>query len=122
MKNKIFTTFCLFLAVCASALSMYQTMENIELVHKYNQCIAELNSSHFDTSAINEWCGEFEDGDIRIIGAVSDGEVLEDETGNLWLVDLPLSADEYYLIWLADSHTPNDVTDDIVVKVWQETH
>ena len=118
MKSKLVFAFVLFLACVASMLCYHQTMENIELVHKYNTIKAE---QVFDTTAINDWCGDCADGNVRMVGAVASGDVLEDDSGNLWAVDLPLVENEFYLVWLADNFT-EDLTDDIVIKVWMEAH
>ena len=118
MKSKLVFAFVLFLACVASMLCYHQTMENIELVHKYNTIKAE---QVFDTTAINDWCGDCSDGNVRMVGAVASGDILEDDAGNLWAVDLPLMENEFYLVWLADNFT-EDLTDDIVIKVWMEAH
>lgn len=77
----------------------------------------------FDVSAFDSWCGNgYEDGIIRMVAGwyYTEGMV-EDETGNLWSVDVPVTEDDFLLLWIADSNT-EDVTDDIVIKVWAEVH
>lgn len=77
----------------------------------------------FDVSAFDSWCGNgYEDGVIRMVaGWYYEQGVVEDERGNLWSVDVPVTEEDFLLLWIADSNT-EDVTDDIVIKVWAEVH
>ena len=90
-----------------------------------NKPIAE---QHIDTTAINSWGGNYCDGDIRMVGAWVVGHednatMIEDETGNVWAVDdCYIDKDEFLLVWLADNHTPDNVEDDLIIKVWTELH
>ena len=67
-------------------------------------------------------------GTVRMEGAwVAESEdsthTLNDETGNAWTVeDITLHEDDWLLLWIADNHTTEDVTDDVVIKVWAEAH
>ncbi len=123
MKIKIFALFCLFLAACSSCLMIHQTITNFEIVAQSNEYKAQLDAIHFDTSALNSWSSDFSDGEIRMVGGYFyDESTLEDDTGNLWGVDMELNENEFYLLWIADNHTPDDVTDDIILKVWVEAH
>jgi hypothetical protein len=78
----------------------------------------------FDTSIIEDnWCGDFCDGTIRMVGAWQyERQLVEDETGNVWYIEEPVQADDFLLLWIADNHTPDNVEDDIIVKVWREAH
>ena len=78
----------------------------------------------FDTSIIEDnWCGDFSDGTIRMVGAWQyERQLVEDETGDVWYIEEPVQADDFLLLWIADNHTPNDTEDDIIVKVWREAH
>lgn len=84
--------------------------------------VAETNTEVFDTSVLESWCGE-PNGTIRMVGGwyCSDGYV-EDETGNYWYIHQEdrLKEDGFLLLWIADNNTPDDVTDDEIVKVWVE--
>lgn len=123
MKTKIFALFCLLLALCSSCLMYHQTIRNFEIVAQYNEYKAQLDAIHFDTSTLNNWSGDFSDGNIRIMGGYFYNEnTIEDDTGNLWLVDTDISEDNFYLLWIADNHTPEDVTDDVILKIWVEAH
>ena len=81
-------------------------------------------SGGFDTSIIeNNWCGDFCDGTIRMVGAWQyERQLVEDETGNVWYIEESVQADDFLLLWIADNHTPNNTEDDIIVKVWREAH
>ena len=77
----------------------------------------------FDVSAFDSWCGnDYEEGVIRMVAGwyYSQGMV-EDETGNVWCVDVPVTEEDFLLLWIADNNTA-DVTDDIIIKVWAEVH
>ena len=123
MKTKIFALFCLFLAICSSCLMFHQTTRNFEIVAQSNEYKAQLDAIHFDTSTLNNWSGDFSDGNIRIMGGYFyDENTIEDDTGNLWVVDTDISEENFYLLWIADNHTPEDVTDDVILKIWVEAH
>ena len=81
-------------------------------------------SGGFDTSIIEDnWCGDFSDGTIRMVGAWQyERQLVEDETGDVWYIEEPVQADDFLLLWIADNHTPNNTEDDIIVKVWREAH
>lgn len=78
----------------------------------------------FDTTIIeSNWCGNFEDGTVRMVGAwwYADG-VVEDEQGQLWAVEQSINADDFLMLWIADNNTPNNSIDDLIVKVWREAY
>lgn len=80
--------------------------------------------SGFDTSIIeNNWCGDFCDGTVRMVGAwwYADG-VVEDEQGQLWAVEQSINTDDFLMLWIADNNTPNNTTDDLIIKVWREAY
>jgi hypothetical protein len=95
-------------------------VQEVEVV-KYVEVQSE---QMFDTSIIEqEWCGDFTDGTIRMVGAwwYTDG-VVEDEQGQLWAVEQAVSVEDWLCLWIADNHTPNDTRDDIIIKVWREVY
>ena len=97
------------------------TYKNAEPVVKYVEVVQQ---DAFDTSVIEqEWCGGFTDGTIRMVGAwwYADG-VVEDEQGQLWGIDVPVSNEDFLLLWIADNNTPNNTTDDLIIKVWREAY
>lgn len=78
----------------------------------------------FDTSVIEaQWCGGSDDGTVRMVGAwwFANG-VVEDELGQLWVIEETVGQEEFLLLWIVDNHTPEDFTDDVVVKVWREAY
>ena len=92
-----------------------------EPVIKYVEVIKEEN---FDTSIIEaQWCGGFENGTVRMVGAwwYTDG-VVEDEQGQLWGISQSIEEEDFLLLWIADNHTPDNTTDDIIIKVWREAY
>jgi hypothetical protein len=48
--------------------------------------------------------------------------VVEDEQGQLWGIDQEVSMEDFLLLWIADNNTPNNTTDDVVIKVWREAY
>ena len=80
-----------------------------------------------DVSTITEE-GHCDDGTVRVVSAKvyeRQGNIitLEDSTGNLWEVeDVAIADSASVLLWLADNHTTNDVTDDVIVEVYTNTN
>ena len=95
--------------------------KDVEPVIKYVEVMSE---QMFDTSVIEaKWCGDFTEGTIRMIGAwyYADG-VVEDETGELWGLDVEIAENDFLLLWIADNNTPNKTADDIIIKTWREAY
>lgn len=75
--------------------------------------------SQFDVTQLETWCGE-PSGTIRMVGAEFDGvDTFTDETGEMWGWEGDLDRNGFYLLWIDDNGT-SDLTDDFIVKVWQE--
>lgn len=94
--------------------------ETVEVV-KYVEVQKE---QAFDTTPIEQaWCGGFEDGTVRMVGAwwYADG-VVEDEQGQLWGIEQSIDKEDFLLLWIADNNTPDKTTDDIIIKVWREAY
>ena len=92
-----------------------------EVIIKYVEVISD---DVFDTSVIEaQWCGGFSDGVVRMVGAwwYADG-VVEDELGQLWAVEQSFEQTDFLLLWIANNNTPNNTTDDVVIKVWREAY
>ena len=133
MKNKEFTwdtynvTWTVALITCSMLFAFLgwcqgaNEYKNAEPVVKYVEVVSE---QMFDTSVIEaEWCGDFTEGTIRMVGAwhYADG-VVEDETGELWGLDVEIAENDFLLLWIADNNTPNKTTDDIIIKTWREAY
>ena len=106
-----------FLGWCQGA----NEYKDAEPVVKYVEVVSE---QMFDTSVIEaQWCGDFTEGTIRMVGAwhYADG-VVEDEQGQLWGIDVPVTNEDFLLLWIADNNTPNNTTDDIIIKTWREAY
>ena len=106
-----------FLGWCQGA----NEYKDAEPVVKYVEVVSE---QMFDTSVIEaQWCGDFTEGTIRMVGAwhYADG-VVEDETGELWGLDVEIAENDFLLLWIADNNTPNKTTDDIIIKTWREAY
>ena len=115
---------CLFFAIAIGFVYGERSVEPIiqeKEVIKYVEVVEEKN---FDTSIIEaQWCGGFYDGTVRMVGAwwYTDG-VVQDEQGQLWVVEQSIDEQDFLLLWIADNHTPNKTTDDIIIKVWREAY
>ena len=128
MKNFNYseTTIAITLAI-AMAVSGFigylcgNSNEPAEPVVKYVEVVKQ---DAFDTSVIEqEWCGGFTDGTIRMVGAwwYADG-VVEDEQGQLWGIEQSIEQTDFLLLWIADNNTPDNTTDDLIIKVWREAY
>lgn len=82
-----------------------------------------------DVSTFERWIYGYGEGTVRaVVGEYystdEDGYItICDENGNLWGIydyEYPINEHHFIMLWIADNHTPDDVTDDIVVKVWVE--
>ena len=107
--------------ICRVSTAEASNPEVQEPVIKYVEVVRD---QHFDTSIIeSQWCGGFTEGTIRMVGAwwYADG-VVEDEMGQLWGIEQSIEQTDFLLLWIADNHTPNNTTDDIVIKVWREAY
>lgn len=89
--------------------------------------VAEAKTpSHIDTSTIEMWDGDFSSGNIRMVGVWVKGYegntvLIEDETGNIWMMDdYYIDDDAFLLLWLADNGTPSNVEDDLIIKIRTE--
>ena len=86
------------------------------------QTIQECDVS---TIAEEEHC---DDGTVRVVSAEvyekqGDITTLEDSAGNLWDVEgVDIEDNASVLLWLADNHTPKDITDDVIVEVYTNTN
>ena len=96
------------------------TPEPVEVV-KYVEVQKE---QMFDTTPIEQaWCGDFEDGTVRMVGAWWYADcVVEDEQGQLWGIEQSIDKEDTLLLWIADNNTPDKTTDDIIIKVWREAY
>ena len=95
-------------------------IQEVEVV-KYVEVVEQ---DAFDTSIIEaQWCGGFEDGTVRMVGAwwYADG-VVEDEQGQLWGVEQNIEQTDFLMLWIADNNTPDNTTDDIIIKVRREAY
>lgn len=79
------------------------------------------NLVNFDTSALVGWCSDDTNSTIRMMGGEKyDDKGIVTEDGNIWDWDGKVEDGDFLLVWIDDNGTPNNVKDDIVVKVWRE--
>ena len=111
----------LFAVVMGRAFPAQAGVVEQEPVIKYVEVVKQ---GGFDTSIIeDQWCGDFSNGTVRMVGAwwYADG-VVEDEQGQLWGIEQAIDKEDFLLLWIADNNTPNNTTDDVIIKVWREAH
>lgn len=135
MKKRTVKTIISAMLVCAIAMVVAQ----IVTINHYKQEVSTLTQTNteltaqvqeyqskqsiYDTTSLENWCGECDDGTVRMVGCVYyDNHTVMDELGYLWWVDEEVNENEFYLLWIANNHTSDVVEDDVVVKLWQEVH
>lgn len=81
-------------------------------------------ASIFDTTIIEQtWCSGLDYGTVRMVGGWwHDEHMIEDEQGNVWVIEQDVEPNDFLLVWIVDNHTPKDYTDDAIVKVWREAY
>lgn len=85
--------------------------------------ISKPEVSNTDTTALDNWCGDYSDGTIRMVGAwMGENGNLMDEQGNEWVVPWELNNESFYLAWIVDNNTPDNPEDDYVMKLWAEVY
>lgn len=134
-KRTVKIIIIIIMLVCAIAMIMTQivtinhykqevdtlTQTNAELSAEVQEYKSKL--SIYDTTSIEPWCGSDSNGTVRMIGCVYyDEHTVMDELGYLWSVEEELDKNEFYLMWIANNHTPDVAEDDVVIKLWQEAH
>lgn len=120
--SKLFAIIVPLFLVFTCGCVVWRGLGPVEEEVKYIEVPAE---SAFDTEYLEEaWCGSgFSEGTIRMIGAWWYAEgVVEDENGQLWKVDQNIDVSDFLLLWIADNNTPENPTDDIMIKVWREAY
>ena len=128
MKNmtntqRYLTTIVMVLAAMVLGVLAGRDLAPVQEV-EVTKYVEVVKQDAFDTSIIeNNWCGGFCDGQVRMVGAwwYADG-VVEDEQGQLWGIDQEVSMEDFLLLWIADNNTPNNTTDDLIIKVWREAY
>lgn len=103
-----------------------QVITEVQEAVKYVEVIPQEN---FDTSVLESWEGDFSDGKIRMIGAWLYGQdnngnpIVVDEKGELWtLSGYEVASDDFLLLWIVDNNSPENVHDDMVLKIWTEKY
>lgn len=89
--------------------------------HELNASVSS-QPSHWDMTALDNWCGQPE-GAIRVIGAFKvDANTLETEDGHQWDFENVIFEDGLYIMWIDNNNTPDDVTDDLPIHIWKEVN
>lgn len=87
-----------------------------------NPSVASECEHLFDSSIIEAQWYQETDSTVRVMGGwmYKDG-VVQGETEEEWTTELPLSQEDFYLLWIDDAGTPT-VEDDTLIKLWREVH
>lgn len=88
-----------------------------------SEAFERVEQSRVDTQVIEvDWCLGYEGDTVRMVcGWMYDANTIEDQEGNVWEVDeADFSENDFLLLWISDSKTENDVSDDVIIKVWRE--
>lgn len=132
INRTIIVTLSVFAIIVTLLLgaALYTSINTNHELHAMRAAEQErVEAEKLDTSYIEKWGGDFADGNIRILGGWSAGtthdgkQILEDEAGQLWTVEFTsITPDDYLLLWIADNHTPDNMSDDIVLHIWAQVH
>lgn len=135
MKKRTAKTIISVMLVCAIAMVVAQIVtinhykQEVDTLTQTNTVLTaqvqeyQSKQSIYDTASIEAWCGDGSNGTVSMIGCVYyDNHTVMDELGYLWYVEEEVNDNEFYLMWIADNHTPDVVEDDVVIKLWQEVH
>ena len=81
-----------------------------------------ITTTVYDTSWLDEMQQYFDNQTIRMVygyGYEDENSIL-DEAGKIWYSNISIPYGEKVLLWIADPDTPENYTDDIIIKVWRE--
>ena len=115
------------IAVCVSVVLMLGALaisiNTNNTLMDAQTAIAQMSiNDNVDTQVIEVDWGLGYDGDtVRMVcGWAYEENSVEDQMGNVWDVDCDLSEDDFFLLWISDNKTPDDVTDDVIIQMWRE--
>ena len=109
--------FVILLGAVALMVSTNNTLNNA------SEAFERMEQTRVDTQVIEvDWCLGYEGDTVRMVcGWMYDADTIEDQEGNVWEVeDMDLSENDFLLLWISDSKTVDDVSDDVIIKVWRE--
>lgn len=109
--------FVILLGAVALMVSTNNTLNNA------SEAFERMEQSHVDTRVIEvDWALGYEGDTVRMVcGWMYDANTIEDQEGNVWEVeDMDLSENDFLLLWISDCETVDDVSDDVIIKVWRE--
>lgn len=113
--------------ICAIIFAIYACALAPWIVKAANQPEEQATEKLYDTKYLEQWEESKTEGTVRMVGAwvyaveEDNTYVLEDESGNLWVVrDVTLAEDAHLLLWLSNNATPDYLEDDYIVTTWTE--
>lgn len=113
---------CLLLLSCGIAATATHNPNKSKEVEEEIAAVAIESPTHYDTSALEAWCGE-PHGNIRMIaGWYIQPNTIQTEDGSWWSLNTKsINENECLLIWFDDMGTP-EIVDDEIIKVWSEVY
>jgi len=121
--------YALSLLLIVATIAVYRHKDDKPIEEEEPAVIeAPAATERFNTSYLEQWDKGESDNTIRMIGAwfysfepSNCTYVLEDESGDLWVVrDVSIDEDDFLLLWIDNGGTPDYIEDDLVVKTWKE--
>ena len=109
------------LVVLLGAVALMVSTNNT--LNNASEAFERMDASHVDTQVIEvDWALGYEGDTVRMVcGWMFDTDTIEDQEGNVWEVEnMDLSENDFLLLWISDSKTVDDVSDDVIIKVWRE--
>lgn len=87
-----------------------------------SEAFERMEQTRVDTQVIEvDWCLGYEGDTVRMVcGWMYEENSIEDQMGNVWEVDCDLSENDFFLLWISDNKTPDDVADDVIIQMWRE--
>ena len=109
----------LLMGTIAIAINVNNTITDLHSLLYY---VEEANNRPIDTSVIEvDWGIGYEGEQVRMVcGWMYADGIVEDQLGHLWEYDAEMSQDDFFLLWINDNATPNDITDDTLMQLWRE--
>lgn len=108
--------FVVLLGAVALMVSTNNTLNNA------SEAFERMEQTRVDTQVIEvDWGLGYEGDTVRMVcGWMYEEDSIEDQMGNVWEVEGDLSENDFFLLWISDNKTPDDVTDDIIIQMWRE--
>ena len=120
--KKYVNDWCVAIAfvILLGAVALMVSTNNI--LNNASEAFERMEQTRVDTQVIEvDWCLGYEGDTVRMVcGWMYDTNTIEDQMGNVWEVEGDLSENDFFLLWISDNKTPDDVADDVIIQMWRE--